>query len=92
MHYHGSSCFFQGNSEAIRIRSILRSLVSLEDLVGVLSVQFELPHSERGRVIVCWVLRQMFVAQFQQPITVFQKLPDLSFDSLLKIFSIFYRN
>ena len=40
--------FFQGKSEAIRIRSILRSLVPLEDLLGVISLSFELPRLERG--------------------------------------------
>ncbi|XP_076818158.1 ryanodine receptor 2-like isoform X3 [Clavelina lepadiformis] len=37
----------QGKSEAIRIRSILRSLVPLEDLLGVISLSFELPRLER---------------------------------------------
>nr|XP_018669433.1 ryanodine receptor 3 [Ciona intestinalis] len=37
----------QGKSDAIRIRSILRSLVPLEDLIGVISLPFELPRLER---------------------------------------------
>nr|CAB3265843.1 ryanodine receptor 3 [Phallusia mammillata] len=37
----------QGKSEAIRIRGILRSLVSLEDLIGVISLPFDLPRLER---------------------------------------------
>ena len=36
----------QGKSESLRIRSILRSLVPLEDLVGVISLQFDLPRVE----------------------------------------------
>ena len=38
----------QGKSEALRIRSILRSLVPLEDLIGVINVPFELPRMDKG--------------------------------------------
>uniref|UniRef100_H2Y883 Ryanodine receptor 3-like n=1 Tax=Ciona savignyi TaxID=51511 RepID=H2Y883_CIOSA len=37
----------QGKSDAIRIRSILRSLVPREDLIGVISLPFDLPRFER---------------------------------------------
>jgi ryanodine receptor 1 len=36
----------QSKSEALRIRSILQSLVPLEDLVGVISLPFDLPRVE----------------------------------------------
>lgn len=42
------SLILQGKNEAIRIRSILRSLVPLEDLIGVINLPFELPRMERG--------------------------------------------
>lgn len=41
-----STLIMQGKSESLRIRSILRSLVPLEDLVGVISLQFDLPRVE----------------------------------------------
>ena len=37
----------QGKAEALRIRSILRSLVPLENLVGIISLPFELPRVEK---------------------------------------------
>ena len=41
-----ATLIMQGKSESLRIRSILRSLVPLEDLVGVISLQFDLPRVE----------------------------------------------
>ena len=37
----------QNKAEALRIRSILRSLVPLDDLVGIISLAFELPRVEK---------------------------------------------
>ncbi|XP_077975839.1 ryanodine receptor 2-like isoform X3 [Styela clava] len=41
------SLIMQGKSEALRIRSILRSLVPLEDLIGVINIPFDLPRVEK---------------------------------------------
>lgn len=41
------SLIMQNKAEALRIRSILRSLVPLNDLVGIISLAFELPRVEK---------------------------------------------
>lgn len=38
-----------GKGEAIRIRSILRSLVPTEDLVGIISIPLKLPSLNKGK-------------------------------------------
>lgn len=38
-----------GKGEAIRIRAILRSLIPLEDLVGVISIPLHLPTLDTGQ-------------------------------------------
>lgn len=37
-----------GKGEAIRIRAILRSLIPIEDLVGVISIPFLMPTLAKG--------------------------------------------
>ena len=44
-----------GKGEAIRIRSILRSLVPTEDLVGIISIPLKLPSLNKGKGS-CWRL------------------------------------
>lgn len=41
-----------GKGEALRIRAILRSLVPIEDLVGVISLPVQLPAYGKGRTLV----------------------------------------
>lgn len=41
-----------GKGEALRIRAILRSLVPIEDLVGVISLPVQLPSYGKGRTLV----------------------------------------
>lgn len=38
-----------GKGEAIRIRAILRSLIPIEDLVGVISIAFSMPNLAKGK-------------------------------------------
>lgn len=38
-----------GKGEAIRIRAILRSLIPIEDLVGVISIPFSMPSLAKGK-------------------------------------------
>lgn len=38
-----------GKGEALRIRSILRSLVPTEDLVGIISIPLKLPSLNKGK-------------------------------------------
>lgn len=40
-----------GKGEAIRIRAILRSLIPIEDLVGVISIPFSMPSLAKGKQI-----------------------------------------
>lgn len=48
------TCLFQlihaGKGEAIRIKAILRSLVPVEDLVGVISIPFFIPSLKKGNI------------------------------------------
>ncbi|MEQ2273366.1 Ryanodine receptor 2, partial [Xenotaenia resolanae] len=41
-----------GKGEAIRIRAILRSLIPIEDLVGVISIPFSMPNLAKDGVVV----------------------------------------
>lgn len=47
-----------GKGEAIRIRSILRSLVPTEDLVGIISIPLKLPSLNKGKGSDCRLKRQ----------------------------------
>lgn len=41
-----------GKGEALRIRAILRSLVPIEDLVGVISLPVQIPSFGKGKHII----------------------------------------
>lgn len=48
-----------GKGEAIRIRAILRSLIPIQDLVGVISIPFSMPSLGKGRftyLVINWPL------------------------------------
>lgn len=40
-----------GKGEALRIRAILRSLVPIEDLVGVISLPVQIPALGKGKML-----------------------------------------
>jgi hypothetical protein len=42
-----------GKGEALRIRAILRSLVLIEDLVGVISLSLQIPSFGKGKEEPC---------------------------------------
>lgn len=42
-----------GKGEALRIRAILRSLVPIEDLVGVISLPVQIPSYGKGQIWNC---------------------------------------
>lgn len=44
-----SQLIHAGKGEAIRIRAILRSLIPIEDLVGVISIPFSMPSLAKGK-------------------------------------------
>lgn len=43
-----------GKGEALRIRAILRSLVPIEDLVGVISLPLQIPAFGKGEEDICF--------------------------------------
>lgn len=47
-----SQLIHAGKGEAIRIKAILRSLVPVEDLVGVISIPFFIPSLKKGSVLL----------------------------------------
>lgn len=53
-----------GKGEALRIRAILRSLVPLEDLVGVISLPVQIPSFGKGKLFAkreVWWLDSVFL-------------------------------
>lgn len=47
--FFNSQLIYAGKGEAIRIRAILRSLIPIEDLVGVISIPFSMPSLAKGK-------------------------------------------
>uniref|UniRef100_A0A671NLP0 Ryanodine receptor 1-like n=1 Tax=Sinocyclocheilus anshuiensis TaxID=1608454 RepID=A0A671NLP0_9TELE len=60
-----------GKGEALRIRAILRSLVPIEDLVGVISLSFQIPAFGKDNSIIEPKMSASFVPDHKAPMVLF---------------------